>query len=50
MVTRSKKASSEEGDGADEAEDGEIKDASAAIADLSTAVTAIADLSTAMVR
>ena len=42
-----KKAGSEERD-ADETEDGELKDASAAIADLSKAVAAITDLSTAM--
>ena len=43
-----KKAGSEDRDEADGTEDGELKDASAAIVDLSTAVTAIADLSMAM--
>ena len=48
MATRSKKGNSEERGTDDDTEDGEFKDASAAIADLSTAVTAITEISTAM--
>ena len=45
MDTRSRKASSEERAGTDDdAEDGEIRDASVVIADLSTAVTTLASL------